>query len=310
MACMNEIPDTSPTGSPPPPPAAGPPLTAGPPPRAEPPRRFLRSREDRLIGGVAGGLGRTFGIDPVLPRIVFVALVFVGGSGVLLYLLALLLTPSDDGTGEPAAGQSMGRRVLRATGYAGVAVAAVCAAVLAAGLAAWAAAAGGAWVVASIVIALGLALVFTAFRGGARWLVLPALLVALPAGVVSAADIDVDGGVGKRSHRPVATAEVAGGYRIGLGELVVDLRGLDWRDGQRLRLPVDVGVGHAIVFVPRDVCVVGAADVGVGAVDVLGRDTAASTRTGRSATPAVAAIPASCSTPRWAWASWRSATSA
>ena len=129
MSSMHETPDPTPAGSPPPP--APPPAL---PPAAEP-RRFLRSREDRLIGGVAGGLGRTFGIDPVLFRIVFVALLFVGGVGVPLYLLTLLVTPSDDGTGRPAAGQSTGRRLVRAAAFAGLALAALCAVVLAAGLA-------------------------------------------------------------------------------------------------------------------------------------------------------------------------------
>jgi phage shock protein PspC (stress-responsive transcriptional regulator) len=242
-------------------------------PPAAGPRRFLRSREDRLIGGVAGGLGRTFGIDPVLFRIVFVALLFVGGVGVPLYLLTLLVTPSDDGTGRPAADQSTGRRLVRATALAGLALAALCAALLAAGLAAWAAAAGGAWFVAAVVIALGLALVAAAYRGGARWLILPALIVALPAGVVSAAEVDLDGGIGERSYRPGSVADVRDGYQLGMGELRIDLRRLDWQDGQRVDLPVDLGVGHAIVLVPEEVCVVGRADVGVGAVDVFGRDT-------------------------------------
>jgi phage shock protein PspC (stress-responsive transcriptional regulator) len=271
MASMNETPDPTPAGSPPP--SAPPPPVPPPLPPAAGPRRFLRSREDRLIGGVAGGLGRTFGIDPVLFRIVFVALLFVGGVGVPLYLLTLLVTPSDDGTGRPAAGQSTGRRLVRATALAGLALAALCAAVLAAGLAAWAAAAGGAWFVAAVVIALGLALVAAAYRGGARWLILPALIVALPAGVVSAAEVDLDGGIGERSYRPGSVADVRGGYELGVGELRIDLRRLDWQDGQRVDLPIDLGVGHAIVLVPEEVCVVGRGDVGVGAVNVFGRDT-------------------------------------
>jgi hypothetical protein len=196
----------------------------------------------------------------------------VGGIAVPLYLLTLLVTPSDDGTGRPAPGQSTGRRLLRATAFAGLALAALCAAVLAAGLAAWAAAAGGAWFVAAVVIALGLALIAAAYRGGARWLILPALLVALPAGLVSAADADLDGGVGERSYRPVSVADVRAGYELGAGELVLDLRRLDWQDGQRLELPIDVGVGHAIVLVPENVCVVGSGDVGVGAINLFGRD--------------------------------------
>ena len=46
---------------------------ATPPP---PPRRFLRSRDDRFIAGVCGGLGRYFNVDPVLFRVGTVALLF------------------------------------------------------------------------------------------------------------------------------------------------------------------------------------------------------------------------------------------
>ena len=48
-----------------------------------------------MIGGVCGGLGRYFNVDPLLFRIGAVALVFLGGAGVLLYLAALLLVPNE-----------------------------------------------------------------------------------------------------------------------------------------------------------------------------------------------------------------------
>jgi phage shock protein PspC (stress-responsive transcriptional regulator) len=76
--------------------------TQGPtPPEAPPPRRLYRSRSDRVIGGVCGGLGRYFGIDPIIFRIAAVALIFAGGAGLLIYLAMLLLVP-DEG-GEPLA---------------------------------------------------------------------------------------------------------------------------------------------------------------------------------------------------------------
>jgi phage shock protein C len=56
-------------------------------------RLLRRSREDRVLAGVCGGLGRYLGIDPVLLRIAFVVLAVTGGSGLLLYLLALILIP-------------------------------------------------------------------------------------------------------------------------------------------------------------------------------------------------------------------------
>src|SRR5699024_7708914 len=54
-----------------------------------------RSHGDRKLAGVAGGLGRAFGIDPVLIRVAFVVLTIFGGSGVLLYCLGWLLMPAD-----------------------------------------------------------------------------------------------------------------------------------------------------------------------------------------------------------------------
>src|SRR5829696_2998579 len=62
-------------------------------------RRFTRSSSDKLIGGVAGGLGRYFGVDPILFRIAFVVLTFAGGVGVLAYLGLLAFVPADDGRG-------------------------------------------------------------------------------------------------------------------------------------------------------------------------------------------------------------------
>ena len=64
---------------------------------------------------------------------------------------------------------------------------------------------GGGILVAGTVIALGVALVGGAFRGGARWLIVPAFVLALPLGVVSAADLELDGDVG-RAHLPPASS--------------------------------------------------------------------------------------------------------
>jgi len=58
-------------------------------------RRLLRSRRDRMIGGVCGGLGRYLNVDPVLLRIAAVALALAGGVGVLAYLVAWVLIPED-----------------------------------------------------------------------------------------------------------------------------------------------------------------------------------------------------------------------
>ncbi len=55
-----------------------------------------RSADDRLIAGVAGGLGEYFGIDPVIVRIGLIVLTFFGGVGPVLYLVSWLIVPLGD----------------------------------------------------------------------------------------------------------------------------------------------------------------------------------------------------------------------
>jgi len=130
---------------------------------------------------------------------------------------------------------------------------------------------GGGVVIASLVIATGAALVTAAFVGGARWLVLPALAIAMPLGFVSAANIDLDGGFGERTVRPGTLAEVKQDYRLGMGELVIDLRDVKMPAGDH-RVKVGIGAGHALVLVGDDVCVASEAKVGMGGVAVFERD--------------------------------------
>jgi phage shock protein PspC (stress-responsive transcriptional regulator) len=130
---------------------------------------------------------------------------------------------------------------------------------------AWAAAAGGETFVAIAVIAAGAAILAGAFVRPMRWLVLPALALALPAGAVAASGIDLDGGVGERDYRPASVLDLRDTYRLGMGELVVDLRQTDLPPGD-VPLGVDLGIGEARVIVPEDVCVATEADMGMGEV--------------------------------------------
>jgi hypothetical protein len=134
-----------------------------------------------------------------------------------------------------------------------------------------AAALGGGVVIAVLAVITGLVLAATAFAGGARWLILPALALVVPLGLVAAADIDMDGGIGEREYRPTAVSELADGYQVGLGTLNVDLRDLDLPDG-RTDLDLDVGVGEAVVYVPEEACITSDVEIGAGAADVLDRE--------------------------------------
>ena len=57
-------------------------------------RRFYRDTDNSVIGGVCSGLGAYFNIDPVLVRIIFVILFFIGGSTFLVYLILWIALPA------------------------------------------------------------------------------------------------------------------------------------------------------------------------------------------------------------------------
>src|SRR3954462_3965299 len=72
-------------------------MTSTPTPTTDP-RKLARSSEDHMVAGVAGGLGRYFGLDPVLFRVAFGVSIVFGGIGLLAYVALWLFLPRDDGT--------------------------------------------------------------------------------------------------------------------------------------------------------------------------------------------------------------------
>jgi len=60
-------------------------------------RRLRRSTSDRRLGGVAGGLGAYFDVDPLLFRIGFAVATLFSGAGAVAYLGLLAFVPTDDG---------------------------------------------------------------------------------------------------------------------------------------------------------------------------------------------------------------------
>ena len=60
--------------------------------------RLRRSRVDRMLGGVCGGLAESLGADAALLRVLVVALTLItGGAAALVYLAAWVLAPEGDG---------------------------------------------------------------------------------------------------------------------------------------------------------------------------------------------------------------------
>jgi len=290
-----------------------------PDPPPQPPRPPLtRSTSDSVIAGVAGGLGRHLGVDPLAIRITFVILAFAGGLGILAYLACLIFVPSDDPAAPPmrwgvarilgagllvvaaifvltpdwiagpwvmvliAAGIVMYLlvRVVREDGAthvsgvaARIAIGVVLLALAVGGFTAAAAgsAIGGGIAIAGLVIACGVGLVGGAFRGGSRWLIAPAIVLALPLAAVAATDLDVRGTWGDRTFRPVTVAELDDGYEMGVGSMKVDLRDLELPPG-RTELPLQLGVGEIQVLVPDDMCVTTDAEISLGAAETGGGD--------------------------------------
>jgi phage shock protein PspC (stress-responsive transcriptional regulator) len=286
------------------------------PDNPEAPRKLTRSTSDHWLGGVAGGLGRYFGLDPVLFRIAFAISVFFGGLGVLAYIALVAFLPRDDGTPAWVEGRSrattivamvviaaialsafgppafilgpgllglavlglLGVLLYRALGGGGrddaaqtIARVTLALIVLAAALGAATgvgivAAIGGGVAVAIIAIVAGVALLAAGLLGGPRWLILPVIVLVVPLAVVSAAGIDLHGGVGDRSYRPTGVASLRPEYRIGAGRLVVDLRSADLPAGNT-NVKLVVGVGEAVVRLPAATCVSTDAQVGVGEVE-------------------------------------------
>jgi phage shock protein PspC (stress-responsive transcriptional regulator) len=286
-------------------------------PAPEPVRRLTRSSSDKYLAGVAGGLGRYFGADPILFRIAFGVSVFFGGLGVIAYIALLAFVPKDDGEpawiegrsrvttigltvllgvaaiaalGPPAfvlgpglfvvgaicvlglvlyrafggkSGDDPARAIARATLVLLVLIAA-----LGAGTGVgFVAAIGGGTAIAVISIVAGVALVGTGLLGGPRWLILPVIVLVLPLAVVSAADIDLRGGVGQRDYRPQTLSELRPEYRIGVGQVNLDLRDMTLPAG-RTAVRLRVGMGEALVRVPAGTCVTTEAKIGAGAADL------------------------------------------
>lgn len=266
------------TSTPPPPPSPPPPTppwspvpAAALPPQPGPARPLLRrSRADRFIGGVSGGLADYSGIDALLWRVGFVALA-LAGPGVPVYLLLWLFMRSEPRVGEPHDARPAEPR----SPVPGVTLAALLIVLgLVAGLAAlfgWNPGAVGFLGTALLIVGLGL--VAAAFTGGRRakggLITLGAVLsVALLASTVDWPD--VEDGVGERTYRPTSAAGVAPAYSLDAGSMRLDLTDIDLAGLNRpIDTRLDVGVGEVEVIVPESADVRVEVDNGMGEVDVL-----------------------------------------
>jgi phage shock protein PspC (stress-responsive transcriptional regulator) len=273
--------------------------------------KLTRATSDKYVWGVAGGLGRSFGIDPTIFRVAFGISVLFGGIGFIAYIALAAFLPKDDG--EPAWIETRSKfqtiivvgvlavaaiSALKPPGFifgpgifivAGVSIAGVVlyrsfggsrgddparivarvslvaiALVAAMGTATavgFVAAIGGGTAEAVIGIAAGLGLIAAGLLGGPRWLILPVMVLVLPLAVVSAANIDLTGGVGHRQYSKLQPA-----YRLGMGRMDVDLRNVKLDGNTDVKL--SLGIGEVHVRPPAGACVTTTGSIGLGAADL------------------------------------------
>lgn len=66
-------------------------------------KRLYRSRSDRMLCGVCGGLARYFSLDPTIVRLIAVLTIFLGGFGILAYIILAIVVPLEGSkTAEPS----------------------------------------------------------------------------------------------------------------------------------------------------------------------------------------------------------------
>jgi phage shock protein C len=250
-------------------------------------RQLRRSRSDRTLSGVCGGLAAYFEIHPAVFRVAFVVLALLGGAGVLIYLAAAVVMPAEGRTDSFATATLRGVRDRRWP-LVGLALVVVGGALTLSRLALWPG--GDAWVF----LLLAGALILWIARQGLAAEDAPALapedvrrvrrrrrrlglavasVLALVLGVaavfVGVFDVHLRHGVDERVHVVTTVDELRDDYRLGVGTIRLDLRSLPLPAGTT-HVSARVDVGALRVVVPEGVALRVRATARLGEIDLLG----------------------------------------
>ena len=234
-------------------------------------KRLERPADDRMIAGVAAGLGRYFDLTPTVFRLAFVVLTLLGGAGILIYVAAVLVMPKE---GEDASivERALAERRQHPGRLVGLGLLALAILVVLSQASTWPSA-GTAWFIAVV----GLVVLLVSSKGRPRKLAIAALsvlAVLLVSAVVAVAaafawfDVSLGDGVGDRAYTPATVAGVRPEYKLGIGNLRVDLSSLH----RPVNVKASVGIGELRVIVPQGVPVAVDAKVKAGSISSLGRE--------------------------------------
>jgi phage shock protein PspC (stress-responsive transcriptional regulator) len=272
-------------------------------------RRLERSRSDRMLAGVSGGLARYFDMHPAFFRVGFVVLTLIGGAGIVIYLAAALVIP-DEGREDSIAAEVLKQRHDRVWPLIGLGLVAVAAFVLLSRATFWPHG-DAAWVL--LLLAGGIILWLTrreprpaqgptpvvtpAAEPEAETVPIPALaardshrvrgffkaagitVAALIAALLIAAavfaatlPVHLSHGIGDQTYVISDASSLKDSYTLGIGDLTLDLSGLQLPVGET-HLETRVDVGRSTVIVPADAAVQGIAEAEFGEIRMLGNET-------------------------------------
>lgn len=252
-------------------------------------RRLQRSRSDRKLAGVSGGLASYFEIHPAVFRVGFVVLTLLGGAGLLIYAAAALVMP-DEGKEDSVATAALRNRRDRPWPLIGVGLLAVAGAALLSRATLWPQ--GDAWflfLIAGAVIlwitrhpaadptedAAELAardsrrLRRTLRRIGIVIASLVALVIISAAVFASVFHVHLGRGVDDRTYAVTSVQQLQDDYRLGIGSLELDLGALQLPTGET-HVDASVDVGDLQVIVPAGVALRVHGEAHAGYVEVLG----------------------------------------
>ncbi len=263
-------------------------------------KRLERSRSDRKLAGVCGGLARYFDIHPAVYRVGFVVLTLLGGAGILIYLTAALVMP-DEGHEDSFATAALRNRRDRPWPLIGLGLVAVALASLLSRATLWPH--GDAWI---LLLIAGAAILWitrtrTAATADAAALAtedsrrirrllkrtaitlgtLVALLLVGAAIVAATFNVHLGNGVGDRTYVVAGTQDLRSSYKLGVGDMTVDLRDVRLTSPET-HVKARVDIGNLRVIVPSNVALRVRGDAQLGQVRILGRSA-----DGRNATASV-----------------------
>lgn len=252
-------------------------------------KRLGRSRSDRMLAGVCGGLARYFDIHPAVYRVGFVILTLLGGAGVIIYVAAALVMP-EEGHEDSFATAVLRNRRDRPWPLIGLGLVAVALASLLSRATLWPR--GDAWL---LLLILGAAilwitrhskaatadsaelatedsrLIWRVFKGVAIAFGTLVALVLVAAAIFAATfHVHLGSGVGGRSYIVAGTGDLRHAYKLGIGDMTVDLRDVRFTSGET-HVSARVDVGSLRVIVPGDVALRVQGGAQLGEVKILGK---------------------------------------